>query len=32
VLVSGTHTHSGTGQYSNYGELNAGFPSLAELM
>jgi neutral ceramidase len=32
VVVSGTHTHSGTSQFSNYGELNAGFPSLKELM
>ncbi|HTD79052.1 MAG TPA: neutral/alkaline non-lysosomal ceramidase N-terminal domain-containing protein, partial [Chloroflexota bacterium] len=31
VLVSGTHTHSGTGQYSNYGELNASFPSASQL-
>ena len=32
VLVSGTHTHSGTGQFSNFGELNAGFPSAKQLL
>ena len=32
VLVSGTHTHSGAGQFSNPGELNAGFPAEKQLV
>src|SRR5437764_7194374 len=32
VLVSGTHTHSGVAEYSNFGELNAAFPSAQELV
>lgn len=32
VLVSGTHTHSGTGQFATYGELNAAFPSEKEAL
>ena len=32
VLVSGTHTHSGAGQFSNFGELNAGFPAEKQLI
>jgi hypothetical protein len=31
VLVSGTHTHSGSGQFANFGELNAGFPSVSQV-
>jgi len=29
--VSGTQTHAGTGQYSNYGDLNASFPSASQI-
>jgi len=32
VLVSGTHTHSAEAEFSNYGELDAAFPSEQELL